>query len=80
MQIWDALKKIDFVDDERKTTPNGIDVVGTTQDIDELTIQYSNIIVAIVFMWTVMRRLRDIALYLQGQRFAMARCTNAKTI
>ena len=42
-----CFQKIDFVDDERKTTPNGIDVVGTTQDIDELAIQYSNIIVAI---------------------------------
>ena len=42
-----CFEKIDFVDDERKTTPNGIDVIGTTQDIDELAIQYSNIIVAI---------------------------------
>ena len=42
-----CFEKIDFVDDERKTTPNGIDVVGTTQDIDELALQYSNIIVAI---------------------------------
>ena len=42
-----CFEKIDFVDDERKTTPNGLDVVGTTQDIDELAIQYSNIIVAI---------------------------------
>lgn len=39
--------KIDFVDDGRKTTPNGIAVVGTTQDLDELASQYSNIIVAI---------------------------------
>lgn len=43
----ECFEKIDFVDDERKTTPNGIDVVGTTQDIDELALQYSNIIVAI---------------------------------
>ena len=42
-----CFEKIDFVDDERKITPNGIDVIGTTQDIDELAIQYSNIIVAI---------------------------------
>ena len=42
-----CFEKIDFVDDERKTTPNGIDTVGTTRDIDELAIQYSNIIVAI---------------------------------
>lgn len=25
-----CFEKIDFVDDERKTTPNGIEVVGTT--------------------------------------------------
>ena len=42
-----CFEKIDFIDDERKTTPNGIDVVGTTQDIYELALQYSNIIVAI---------------------------------
>lgn len=42
-----CFEKIDFVDDERKITPNGIDVIGTTQDIDELAIQYSNIIVTI---------------------------------
>lgn len=29
-----CFEKIDFVDDERKTTPNGIDTVGTTRDID----------------------------------------------
>lgn len=39
--------KIDFVDDERKTTPSGVEVVGTIRDIDELAIQYSNIVVAI---------------------------------
>ena len=39
--------KIDFVDDERKTTPNGIAVVGTMQDIGRLEGQYGNIIVAI---------------------------------
>ena len=42
-----CFEKIDFVDDERKTTPNGIGVVATTRDIDELAIEYSNIIVAI---------------------------------
>lgn len=42
-----CFKKIDFIDDERKTTPNGIEVVGTTRDIDELVVEYSNIIVAI---------------------------------
>ena len=45
--VMGCFEKIDFVDDERKTTPNGIDTVGTTRDIDELAIQYSNIIVAI---------------------------------
>lgn len=39
--------KIDFVDDERKSTPNGIEVIGTTRDIDELAIEYSSIVVAI---------------------------------
>ena len=42
-----CFEKIDFVDDKKEMTPNGIEVVGTTQDIDELAIQYSNIIVAI---------------------------------
>ena len=42
-----CFEKIDFVDDERKTTPNGIDVIGTTRDIDELAIEYRYIIVAI---------------------------------
>lgn len=40
-------EKIDFVDDGRKNTPNGIEVIGTTRDIDELAIEYGNIIVAI---------------------------------
>lgn len=39
--------KIDFVDDERKTTPNGTAVVGTTKDIDNLAPHYSDIVVAI---------------------------------
>ena len=42
-----CFERIDFVDDKRKTTPTGIEVIGTTRDIDELAIQYSNIIVAI---------------------------------
>lgn len=42
-----CFEKIGFVDDERKVTQNGIEVVGTTQDIDELAVEYSNIIVAI---------------------------------
>ncbi len=39
--------KICFVDDNAKTTPNGKNVVGTTEDLDELACEYSNIIVAI---------------------------------
>lgn len=42
-----CFEKIDFIDDKRKITPNGIEVVGTTRDIDELAIKYSNIFVAI---------------------------------
>lgn len=42
-----CFEKIGFVDDGRKTTPNGIEVVGTTRDIGELAVEYSNIIVAI---------------------------------
>lgn len=42
-----CFEKIDFVDDEKKTTSNGIEVVGSTKDIDELVVEYSNIIVAI---------------------------------
>lgn len=42
-----CFEKIDFVDDEKKTTPNGIEVIGTVRDLDELAIKYSNIIVAI---------------------------------
>ncbi len=42
-----CFEKIDFVDDERKTTPNGIEVVGTTRDIEALAVEYSNIVVAI---------------------------------
>lgn len=42
-----CFEKIAFVDDEKKTTPNGIEVIGTIADIDELAIEYSNIIVAI---------------------------------
>ena len=42
-----CFEKIDFVDDVRKMTPNDIDVIGTTQDICELFLEYSNIVVAI---------------------------------
>lgn len=40
-------EKIAFVDDERKTTPNGIEVVGTCADIERLVCEYSHIVVAI---------------------------------
>ncbi len=49
-EIADSMKcfdKIAFVDDNRTSTPNGFEVVGTTKDLDELSCQYSNIIVAI---------------------------------
>ena len=39
--------KIDFVDDHAKVTPNGIAVIGTTQDLGELSSQYGNVIVAV---------------------------------
>lgn len=42
-----CFEKIDFVDDARNTTPNGIEVVGTTKDMDKLALEYSNIVVAI---------------------------------
>ena len=42
-----CFEKIDFIDDGRKTTLNGIEVLGTTQDIDKLDVEYGNIIVAI---------------------------------
>ena len=42
-----CFEKIDFIDDSRKTTPNGIEVIGSTRDIDELAVEYGNIIVAI---------------------------------
>ncbi len=42
-----CFKKIAFVDDERKATPNGIEVVGKIKDIDNLSTQYNKIIVAL---------------------------------
>lgn len=43
-----CFEKIAFVDDNsRKTTPNGIEVIGTCDDIENLAADYSNIIVAI---------------------------------
>lgn len=42
-----CFEKIAFVDDSKKETPNGIEVIGTCADIDELAVEYNNIIVAI---------------------------------
>ena len=42
-----CFEKIDFIDDERKITSNGIKVIGTIRDIHDLEVQYSNIVVAI---------------------------------
>lgn len=42
-----CFEKVDFIDDERKTTPNGTEVIGTTHDIAKLVTEYSNIVVAI---------------------------------
>ena len=39
--------KIDFVDDQRKETPNGVAVIGTTQELGILAGEYSAIAVAI---------------------------------
>lgn len=49
-EIAESMKcfdKIAFVDDSRKTTPNGIKVIGTCADIENLVADYSNIIVTI---------------------------------
>lgn len=42
-----CFEKIDFVDDTRASTPNGIEVIGTIKKLDEIACNYSNIIVAI---------------------------------
>ncbi len=39
--------KLDFIDDEREITPNGISVIGKFKDIEELVCKYNNVIVAI---------------------------------
>lgn len=39
--------KISFIDDERKLASNGEKVIGTTKDVEELIINYKNVIVAI---------------------------------
>ncbi len=42
-----CFEKIAFLDDNAKTTPNGIEIIGTTCDMDVLAVEYRNIIVAI---------------------------------
>ncbi len=42
-----CFEKIDFIDDGRKVSYNGIEVIGTTKDLDKLSVQYNNIVVAI---------------------------------
>lgn len=42
-----CFEKISFVDDEKKETPQGIPVIGMIRDLNELVIEYRNIIVAI---------------------------------
>ncbi len=46
-ESMNCFEKIDFVDDSRKETPNGIPVIGTCADIENLTVEYNNAIVAI---------------------------------
>ena len=42
-----CFEKIDFVDDVRQTTPNGVEVVGTIQEMGKKLDQYDDVIVAI---------------------------------
>jgi UDP-3-O-[3-hydroxymyristoyl] glucosamine N-acyltransferase len=42
-----CFEKIDFIDDEQKVTPNGFRVIGTMDNIGDLGVEYSNIIVAV---------------------------------
>lgn len=39
--------RIDFVDDRAKVTPDGTPVIGTTQNLAELSKRYANVVVAI---------------------------------
>ncbi|MBE7091638.1 MAG: hypothetical protein E7365_00450 [Clostridiales bacterium] len=38
---------IDFIDDNKTITPNGISVIGKTSDLDKFAFDYNNIVVAI---------------------------------
>lgn len=46
-ESMNCFDKIDFVDDNRKETPNGTTVIGTCADIENLAVKYNNVIVAI---------------------------------
>jgi UDP-3-O-[3-hydroxymyristoyl] glucosamine N-acyltransferase len=43
----DEFDQIDFVDDVRQMSPNGKTVLGTTKQLNELLLQYHNVVVAI---------------------------------
>ena len=61
-----CFEKIDFIDDERKTTTNGLDVIGTTFDIDKFACEYNNIIVAIgnpEFRLALLKKLKEDSSY-----------------
>lgn len=42
-----CFEKIDFVDDEKEQTPDGNKVLGKISDLEKLSVEYSNIIIAI---------------------------------
>lgn len=46
-ESMECFDKIAFADDKKKMTPNGIEVIGTTADMDNLVCEYNNVIVAI---------------------------------
>lgn len=46
-ESMNCFEKIDFVDDNEKSTPDGISVIGTTNDLGEFACRYSDAIVAI---------------------------------
>lgn len=42
-----CFEKIDFVDDDKEQTPDGNKVLGKISDLEKLSVEYSNIIIAI---------------------------------
>lgn len=46
-QSMGCFEKIDFVDDVMKATPDGVCVIGTTENLEELAARYTDIAVAI---------------------------------